>query len=804
MKRNSHILPALTVLVIALVQTCPAAQALLDLTDCVLVTTHSPGKLEKKAITVFREEIFRRAGIEPAAAHSWPEGDRPVIAAGLLSEAGHFAGPFKSELERLGTPGIEGFCLLTVSSPRKAAIVAGKDTRGLLYGLGRLLRKMELCKGSIRVPGGFNVMTTPKYGLRGHQLGYRPKTNSYDAWSVEQFDRYVRELAFFGCNAIELIPPISDDRSTGRHMKVAAMEMMTRMSEIADSYGMDLWIWYPNVGGDFTSEKAVKAELAERENVFRKLKRIDAVLVPGGDPGHLQSNDLFSFAEKMASVLKKHHPEAKIWISPQAMEPTREWLETFYRNANRKPEWLGGIVFGPWVKTPLPRMREILDKDLPIRRYPDITHNLACQYPVREWDPAFALTLHRECFNPRPVTMKTIHNAFDEYSCGSLTYSEGINDDVNKFIWGDQDWDPGTDVMETLRDYCRLFIAPRFCDEIAQGLLAQEKNWEGPLAANTQVDVTFRQWRDLEKNVSDEVLGNYRFQMGLMRAYYDAYIRRRLTYETELELRAMEVLTSASRTGALEAVNKAGQILRKAKIEPVAPGLSRKCRQLADSLFESIGCQLTVEKHGATHRTRGAFMDGIDEPLNNAPWLFSQFEKIRAMDDEAGRLRAIEEILNRTNPGPGGFYDNMGTPSGNKRLLNDVAWKDDPGTLLSPRTAFYYKVNRPEDAAIPLAWKSQAGTLYETPLRMLYENLDPNASYRVRVTYAGRRSGMVRMVADGKYEVHDLIRTRKPPVREFKIPQAATADGRLELTWTCGEGQRGSQVCEIWLIKEKT
>jgi hypothetical protein len=291
--------------------------------------------------------------------------------------------------------------------------------------------------------------------------------------------------------------------------------------------------------------------------------------------------------------------------------------------------------------------------------------------------------------------------------------------------------------------------------------------------------------------------------MGLLRAYYDPYIRHRLLYDTELALRAMDVLGSAAKTGALEAVNKAGQILRKAKSEPVAPGLSRKCRELADSLFESIGCQLTVEKHGATHRTRGAFMDGIDEPLNNAPWLFSQFEKIRAMDDEAGRLRAIDEILNRTNPGPGGFYDNMGTPSGNRRLLNDVAWEDDPGTLLSPRTAFYYKVDRPEDAAIPLAWKSQAGTIYETPLKMLYENLDPNASYRVRVAYAGRRGKMVRMVADGKHLVHDLIRTRKPPVREFKIPREATTDGRLELTWTCGEGQRGSQVCEIWLIKEQ-
>ena len=83
--------------------------------------------------------------------------------------------------------------------------------------------------------------------------------------------------------------------------------------------------------------------------------------------------------------------------------------------------------------------------------------------------------------------MKTIHNALDEYACGSLTYSEGINDDINKFIWGDQDWDPGTSVIETLRDYCRFFISPDFSDDLAQGFMAQERNWEGPLAVNDQV-----------------------------------------------------------------------------------------------------------------------------------------------------------------------------------------------------------------------------------------------------------------------------------------------------------------------------
>jgi len=446
-------------------------------------------------------------------------------------------------------------------------------------------------------------------------------------------------------------------------------------------------------------------------------------------------------------------------------------------------------------------MRSIVDKDIKIRRYPDITHNVACQYPVKDWDLALAITLHRECFNPRPVAMKKIHNRFDEFACGSLTYSEGINDDINKFIWGDQDWDPEMSVMETLRDYCRLFISPDFADELAQGFMAQEKNWEGPLAANNQVDVTVLQWCQLEKDVPESVKNNYRFQMGLMRACYDAYIKRRLIYETELEAKAMDVLRAASQAGSLEAVEKAGKILRKAKEEPVAVDYRKKCEYLADELFKNIGSQTYVRKHGAQHRTRGAFMDGIDEPLNNAAWLFSQFRQIWDIGSEAERLKAIDKVVNRTNPGPGGFYDNMGSASSFKRILNTVAWEDDPGTLASPRIAFYYKVNRPEDRDIPLAWKNQVGTIYETPLRLFYDNLDPDGTYSVKVTYTGRRGKMVRLVADEKYMIHDLVRTMKPPIREFPVPKEATEDGRLELKWTCGEGRRGSQVAEIWLIR---
>ena len=59
------------------------------------------------------------------------------------------------------------------------------------------------------------------------------------------------------------------------------------LSEIIDSYGMDVWIWYPNMGLDYSHPDAIENELKEREEIFSQLKRIDVVFVPGGDPGDL-------------------------------------------------------------------------------------------------------------------------------------------------------------------------------------------------------------------------------------------------------------------------------------------------------------------------------------------------------------------------------------------------------------------------------------------------------------------------------------------------------------------------------------
>jgi hypothetical protein len=590
------------------------------------------------------------------------------------------------------------------------------------------------------------------------------------------------------------------------------MQMMIAQSSIAKKYGIDVWIWYPNMGPNYHHPDSVKKELLERENVFRQLPRVDAVFVPGGDPGDLLPDALFGWLQQMAVVLKKYHPAAKIWVSPQAFKPTTDWMNAFISHANKKYAWLGGIVYGPWVPVTLPELRKAIAADIPIRHYPDITHSLSCQFPVPQWDLAFAMTLGRECYNPRPDDEKHIHNLFAPFCQGSISYSEGINDDVNKFIWSDQDWNPATQVMTTLRDYARLLIDPDHADDLAVAFMNLEKNWRGSLLRNETVTTTLLQWQALEKQAAPHVLANYRFQMGLLRAYYDAYIQRRLAFEAEMENRARDVLAGADPRNARVAAEKARAILLQAKDQPPAAEWRAHCFALTDSLYKNIGSQLTIKKHHAMSG-RGNFMDNIDIPLNDAIWLLSSLKTCLEQPQEEQCWQRITEILHRTDPGPGGYYDNLGAPSSWSRVITPLDWAKDPGGLSSAQLGFgvglqgeewIHEVvaNGFEGRPTPLAWTKQVGTLYGVPLQLGYNNLDPSASYRIRIAYTGRFRASIKLVADDQYLVHHYVRTGIDPALEFDVPQQATQDGSMILTFLCAPGERGTQIAEIWLVKK--
>ena len=773
--------------------------AALDLTQAVVVAPAALDGAANKAVRSLVEEVEKRTAVRLPVGQSWPSDGAPAIAVGPLAKAREFAGEFARDLASADKPGAEGYVMRTGDN---AVVIGGADPRGVLFGVGHLLRKLEMRAGVIRLPHPLNLSTTPETGLRGHQLGYRPKTNSYDAWTAATWEQYIRELALFGANAIEIIPPRSDDDADSPHFPLPQIDMMAEQSRIGDEYGQDIWIWYPALDENYGDPKDIEFALKEWAEVYKRLPRIDYMFVPGGDPGHTRPVHLFDLLERQTALLKKYHPNAEMWMSPQSFNA--EWMEEFYGLMDKRPEWLGGIVFGPQQRVGLPELRRRIPQKYPIRRYPDITHSRHCQYPVPDWDLAYAVTEAREVINPRPVDQARIYRLLDEYAVGFLTYSEGNHDDVNKFIWSALGWERERNVVDILRDYSRFFIGPDYADSWAQGMLALERNWRGPLAQNEGVYTTLARFRSMEKTASPQLKLNWRFQHGLYRAYYDAYNRSRLLYETALEDEAMSHLRRAPVIGSRLALDLAQAALDRGLAQPISQDWRARVFELAEALYQSIRAQLSVPRYQAIRVGRGANLDTVDMPLNDRIWLSGQFANIRKLASEQDRLNVIEAVLNRTNPGPGGFYDDLGNLLRQPHLVRGKGYENDPAHLESSLVGFAI---RDEWMDMPLAWWRHAEALNDAPLQLRYDSLDPEAQYRVRVVYAGDSPQVrIELQADGA-EVHGLLERPVPfESLEFDVPQSATGDGGLTLTWRGEPGRggngRGTQVAEVWLLKK--
>lgn len=764
----------MTFLFLFLLTLLPAPHALaVDLTNATVVAAN-PGK----PVQVLVEEVEKRAMLR------WP-----VAAAAA-------AGPSIVIEQPAGQGPREGYRIETRGN---SVIVAGNDDRGVLFGVGRLLRELRIERGRVHLPDGFRLETAPRYPLRGHQLGYRAMTNSYDGWTVPMWDQYIRDLAVFGANAIEIMPPRSGDPAPeSPHFPLPILKMLPELSRIGAEYGLGVWIWYPAMDADYSKPETVEFALREWEQVFRSLPKLDAVFVPGGDPGHTHPKHLMPLLEKVTGVLRRHHPKAEMWVSPQEFTP--EWMEVFYGILAGEPAWLTGVVHGPSMAVSMAELRRRVPKRYRLRNYPDITHSRWCQHAVPEWDPVHALTHGREPINPRPRDMAMIFRRDRALFDGFLTYSEGCNDDVNKAVWSALGWDPDADLFEALRQYGRYFVHPRFADAFAWGLLALEDNWRGPLAVNEGVNTTLAQFRDMERRATPQMLGSFRFQMALYRAYYDAYNRRRLIEETAACEDAMDCLRRAPETGSRIAAACAARALERAGQRTAGRDLRARIFELAEALFQSIRLQTSVARYQANHQDRGATLDTLDVPLSDAPWLWKRLDEIGRMEDEKARLAAMDKVVNWTNPGSGGFYDNLGDPANMPRVVRKPQGWDSSGRFLSPPLS----VAQQPYAIDGWRWSWMTSIQVGGVLQMRYSNLDPEARYKVRAVYTAEpvRPRSVRLMANQKFEIHPVIRHREVvgPV-EFEIPAEATRGGELLLEWSPGPDEDSCRVSEVWLLR---
>jgi hypothetical protein len=784
---------ALICLLLLLTVTCTRISVLAQnqyLQDLRIVT--SAGALtnaEKAASVMLAEEIKKRTGLPVTVSSNWPATGN-IILLQQASGPGHTEFALSSEPALINKP--ESFRIIAQQQGKRTVVVVeGYDGRGVLFGAGYLLRNFIYKTGSVGINADLSTSSSsPDKSMRGHQLGYRNTANSYDAWTPAQFDQYIRELVIFGTNSIESIPIFEEEKSP--HFKLPPDEMNASISAICNKYDLDYWIWVP-AQFDLTDTAKRNHYLSRIEKICKMSIRLNGVFFPGGDPGDNPPETVWPLLIDVAGILKKYHPQAKVWLSLQGFKPAQN--QTTYRYVQeQKPDWLGGLVTGP-SSPAVEETRAALPAEYKLRYYPDLTHNVRSDFPVPWWDPFFNFTLGRESVNPRPMHYSALYHFLEPYMDGFISYSDGVHDDVNKVIWTRLAWDPNISERKALVEYANFFFNSAVKEDAADGILALESNWQGPAVTNGSVQTTWMSWRKMEQQYP-LLASNWRWQMYLLRANYDAYSRKRGIYEAGLEEKANEILRQAPVIGADAAMNKAKDILEIASRNQMDTALRNRIIFLCDALFHSIGLQTSVKKYKASGEERGAVLDFLDYPLNNRWWMEDRFSAIKKLPANE-QSSALIGLANWEHPGKGSYYDDIGDPSKSPHVLRGEPWVTDPLSRRQDTPNFDWW-----DDGFSRQRHSFMSSM-RWPVALEYNGLDSTAGYTIRVTGFGE----CLLKINGQHVAHTVYGKGIGEIKEFPVPRGLIKDRKITVTFEdVNEDninwRQQSRITEVWLIKK--
>ena len=509
--------------------------------------------------------------------------------------------------------------------------------RGLIYAYSLFLRKAEICGDAFILNEDITGTYSPEKKIRGHQIGYRAINNTYDMWDENQFRRYFLDLMMFGMNIYEGIPGGKDE--VAFPMKMTGDEMLIKTAEICDELDLDVSVWAPT-GYDESDEQVIE----RIHSTYFKMKKLDVLFIPGSDPGDLAPKDLFSRCKLIKNEFEKNSRKISIWVSAQAPHNQPEWGAEFLEQLSFAEEFIDGVIYGPNHAMSLDALFKAVGGRFPMRFYPDVTHSVRCEYPVHykvnDWHYTFASCFGRESVDPRPKEYASLYEETKKYFCGSVSYSDGIHDDVNKVIFSALDFDSSQTAETVLNDYARAFFYKSDCKKIADLVLSLEKNWEGNPALNEGIENTYQKANELIK-AYPFLEENFRFIMLLFRAECDLLIKKRFVFESELLKKAEGKIIEND-------LSSAKKILE-TDYDSDYKNLREKIDLHAKTLNKLIGMQLDVERFGGTHWERGCTLETLDRPITDRLYFLNKI-------NDGCTAESLKIIINRCRVKDGEIY----------------------------------------------------------------------------------------------------------------------------------------------------
>lgn len=762
---------------------------------------------ERRFAEVFKQRIERRAEVSvslTAAAgaglriYLWRYGHDPAFD-GLAARHG-------LRLPGVARPAPEGFAVKsTLVDGAPAVLAMGADVRGTLYAVGEVLRRLSFQEDAVAA-FEMDIASAPAYRWRGasaNQGGTMRQITGAHAWTAEEWEYYLVDLALAGANTV-----YAGGTGFDTAKKYGLMvEYGVRPNQL-ENFPPE---WQASERGNWVCPsipEARKALLEKWDRVFAEARDYDVMRMFAGDPGGCRDErcapwgkTFIRLAEEVAALWLKHHPNSTVQIANQDLD--NEGDQAVFDYLNERPrKWLYAISYGPGSNAMSRYFRPELRDDLfeypghgPVNRYlaeilnqlpkyqrivhySDITHWISSQYQVEHPEPKLVRVYGRRTFHARPRAYYRIFQAVMPFSEGDILYSEGYHDEFHQYLWQRLLWDPNRGLDDVMFEYCRYHFGEQAAPLMIQALYHLEENLETPLETNPGIDQYYLLVKEAGWKIpSNYMKDNHRWRLHMQKAALDKYLQLRLRRELEIERELERIVDSRGEDGAA-ALNETLALLDTPLVTPEMEELRREAGRLG-------------QESDALYGVRDVGYFNLDRPLTNLTWTATQLRRLRenAAAGPTNLANMVRQIVCYEDPGPGGFYDDAGEPGRQPRLVNGA--NTDAVTFLPPET-------RTSVATIAYA-RDPEGVVFR------YTGLDPATEYALRFTLVSRpfRAVVKRTVSvllDGAEAAAGLeIPVSLPAQHSMPVPRSVTADGELTVAFVPGLGSDIALVSEIWL-----
>ncbi|MAT13809.1 MAG: hypothetical protein CMJ46_00900 [Planctomyces sp.] len=759
-------------------------------------------------------------------------------------------------------PGPEGFVL--VQNGGETHIV-GVDTRGVLYGIGELLRRMTFHRDSIAVPDRLEVRTAPAFEVRGTNVGQGHTITELTGsrrWTQEEWERAVTGYALAGANTFALGYGASEDNPEYQYVCGLGLKVLMALNpNQGNPPDKPEWEAKEAIGRKgymcLSVPEAGKYKLASEERRWASLPPVDYIRMKSGDGGGCECEKCQPYGapyirmcHDIAKIIKKYQPEAEVFVLNQKLDNAGDLAIFDYLRKNPGP-WMRAIAVGPGSNAMgwMPGRRQDHRMDLfkypafgPMDRYyremlqqmppghdlvffTDITHWVYAQNGLmghymlpdrnkdvspaadhyvydRKPDRAMYRVYNRRAFNARPVAYHDFFRESERYGIGDVTYSEGNHDHFNNWMWERLLWAPDTPLDEVVAEYCETFFGPEASPLMAEAIFQFEQNLQTPIADNDGI----HRFQNLvqaagEKMPANLMAADWLWRQYQQRAYTDLYIQADLRAQQKLRDQVLKLTEEALSPD--RTTVKLQEINGLLIVGPMLPKAAKGWVEEAHRLGKESDEIYGVQIAG---------MYNLEQDYVGLGWYTDQIKRASVLPPQDARP-ILQNVVDYEMKRRGAFYDDLGNPEKSPHVT--YGWPYDGGIFdkTVKESQFVCAYTTDEDQGVTLE----------------YEGLDPDSQYEVRMTlgrpvykerYAGfQPQSRQTILADDDVLAKDFeLPPFTPKPFTFEIPKSATADGKLKL-WCrkqagigAGElgdvtvwrntGGWGTLVSEVWLYKK--